>query len=357
MTTRPPALGDRLQLGVVRGLARLPGRVQVLLSLQRAVIVEGCRLDPQFQLIRSLRQWRGSIGLTTPGLDLALARRRFTREATAFAGPKTPVRSTRDFTIPGPAGALAVRHYAPAAADPQPVLVFYHGGGFVFGDVETHDEPCRVLCAFAGMHVLSVEYRLAPEHPFPAALDDSLAALRWASEHAAALGGDPRRVTVGGDSAGGNLAAVASRLMARAGAAPAAQLLIYPATDATTPRPSHELFDKGYILTNADRHVFTRLYVEGSGTTSADDRVSPLLAPDLHALPPALVVTAGFDVLRDEGEAYAEALRAAGNVVRLRRAESLGHGFVNLGGVVPAAHRATIELAREWRALVDTLPR
>ena len=357
MSARRRALGDRVQLVMVRGLARLPEPLQVLLSGTRAVVVEGLRLDPQLQLVRSLRQWKGLIRMTTPGLDIPRARRRFTREAVAFAGPRTPVRATRDFTIPGPAGPLSVRHYAPAAADSQPLLVFLHGGGFVFGDLDTHDEPCRILCAFGGMHVLSVEYRLAPEHPFPAALDDALAALGWARAHAASLGGDASRVAIGGDSAGGNLAAVAARLATRSGEGPVAQLLVYPATDATTPRPSHELFGDGYILTNADRREFTRLYVEGSGTTAGDDRVSPLLAADLDALPPALVVTAGFDVLRDEGEAYAEALGRAGTTVRLRRVGSLGHGFINFGGVVPAARRATIELAREWRGLLDTINR
>ena len=350
------ALGDRLQLGVVRGLARLPGRLQVLLSGHRPVVVEGLRLDPQFQLIRSLRLWRGVVGLTSPGLDIARARRRFTREAVAFAGPKTPVGAVRDFGIPGPAGELVARHYAPPAAGAQPLLLFLHGGGFVFGDLDTHDEPCRVLCAYAGMHVLSVSYSLAPEHPFPAALDETLAALRWARANAAALGADASRVTIGGDSAGGNLAAVAARLATRAGEGPLAQLLIYPATDATTDRPSHALFGEGFILTNADRREFTRLYV-GADASPFDDRISPLLAGDLGGLPPALVVTAGFDVLRDEGEAYATALQAAGSVARLRRVESLGHGFINLGGVVPAARQATIELAREWRALVDTISR
>ncbi|NUQ20439.1 MAG: alpha/beta hydrolase [Gemmatimonadaceae bacterium] len=356
MSPRGRALGERLQLGVVRGLARLPEKVQVLLSGQRTVIIDGQRLDPQLQLVRSLRQWRGLVPLAMPGVDIAAARRRFRREATAFAGPKTPVRATRDFAIAGLAGSLAVRHYAPAAADPQPVLVFLHGGGFVFGDIETHDEPCRILCAVARMHVLSVDYRLAPEHPFPAALEDALTALRWAREHGGALGGDGR-VTIGGDSAGGNLAAVAARLATREGASPAAQLLIYPATDATTPRASHDLFGEGYILTSADREAFTRLYVAGTGVSRGDHRISPLHAADLGGLPPALVVTAGFDVLRDEGEAYAHELRASGTDSRLRRFESLGHGFISLTGVVPAARRATQEIARDWRALLDSLHR
>ena len=350
------ALGDRLQLGVVRGLARLPARLQVLLSGEPPVVMDGLQLDPQYQLVRSLRIRRGVVGLTSPEIDLARARRRFTREAVAFAGPKTPVRAVRDFTIPGPAGELAVRHYAPFASEPQPLLVYLHGGGFVFGDLDTHDEPCRILCAHAGMHALSIAYRLAPEHPFPAALDDTLAALRWARAHAASLGADAARVAIGGDSAGGNLAAVVARLATRAGEGPVAQLMIYPATDATTDRPSHSLFGEGFILTNADRREFTRLYV-GSGGSRSDDRISPLLALDLRGLPPALVVTAGFDVLRDEGEAYAAALQSAGSTARLRRVESLGHGFVNLGGVVPAARQATIDLAREWRALVDTISR
>ncbi|HEX2778349.1 MAG TPA: alpha/beta hydrolase [Gemmatimonadaceae bacterium] len=341
----------------MRALARLPGRAQVALSGERRVVVDGQTLDPQFQLVRALRRRRGLIGLTKPDLDFARARRQFTREATVFAGPATRVRATRDLEIPGPGGSLRARHYLPPADGPQPLLVYLHGGGFVFGDLDTHDEPCRVLCAFARMHVLSVDYRLAPEHPFPAALDDTLAALRWAREHAAALGADPARVTIGGDSAGANLATVAARLAARDGAAPLAQLLIYPPTDAITPRPSQELFGEGYILTNADREMFTRYYIAHGSGTPGDDRISPLRARDLRGQPPALVVTAGFDLLRDEGEAYSHALAAAGNVARLRRVDSLGHGFVNLGGVCPAARRATIAIAREWRALVDDVSR
>lgn len=357
MSGRRASLGERLQRSIVRGLARLPGRAQVALSGERPVIVDGQTLDPQFQLVRALRRRRGLIGLTTPEIDFALARRRFTREATVFAGPPTRVHATRDLEIPGPAGPLRARHYAPPADGLQPLLVFLHGGGFVFGDLETHDEPCRVLCAFGRMHVLSVDYRLAPEHPFPAALEDTLAALRWAQAQAGASGADAARVTIGGDSAGANLATVAARLAAREGAPPLAQLLIYPPTDAITPRPSQQLFGEGYILTNADREMFTRYYIARGAGTPGDDRISPLLARDLGGLPPALVVTAGFDLLRDEGEAYARALSDAGTEARLRRVASLGHGFINLGGVCPSARRATIALAREWRQLVDDVSR
>jgi acetyl esterase len=231
--------------------------------------------------------------------------------------------------------------------------VYLHGGGFVIGDVDTHDEPCRLLCRHAGTHVLSVDYRLAPEHPFPAALDDARAALRWARAHAAALGADASRVAVGGDSAGANLATVAARLAAREGAPPDAQLLVYPPTDGPTARPSRALFGDGWFLDRADRDAFMAHYTAGAGVGEEDPRISPLRAADLGGLPPALVVTAGFDILRDEGEAYAAALAAAGTPVRAYGEDALPHGFIHMTGVAPAAHRAVVRLAFEWRALLD----
>ena len=356
--THAPSLGERVQRGVVRGIARLPAPLQRLLAGGRAVVVDGQTLDAQLQFVESMRKRRGMVGLTGRGeiRDWPRARRRFTREAVVFAGPLTPVHATRDFTIPAPGGTLRVRHYAPPATDPRPLLVFLHGGGFVFGDLESHDQPARVLCAEGGMHVLSVEYRLAPEHPFPAALEDTLAALRWAQGNAAALGADAARVTIGGDSAGANLATVAARIATREGRPPLAQLLVYPPTDAVTRRPSQDLFGEGYILTSADRAMFTRHYTPGGGL-GADERVSPLFATELAGQPPAMVVTAGFDLLRDEGEAYAAALERAGTPTRLRRYRSLGHGFINLGGVCPTARRATLDIAREWRTMVDGLER
>ncbi|HEX8695429.1 MAG TPA: alpha/beta hydrolase [Longimicrobium sp.] len=349
----PVRLGEHLLRILTQGLARLPPSLQARLSGEPPVVVDGQTLDPHVQLVRALRRRRNPWGLCEPTLDEARARYR--REAVAFTGRKTPVGAVRDFEIPGGAGPLRVRHYAPPAGEGvAPLTVYLHGGGFTIGDLETHDAPCRILCRDGRVHVLSVEYRLAPEHPFPAALDDTRAALRWARAHAAELGADPARVAVGGDSAGGNLAAVVARLATREGAPPAAQLLIYPPTeDAGRERPSKALFGDGYFLSHADRAAFTHHYLGRTGVAGDDPRVSPLYADDLSGLPPALVVTAGFDLLRDEGEAYAAALRAAGTPARLVRFPGLGHGFVHMTGVTPAARQAMIRIARDWRDLLD----
>ncbi|HEX2204696.1 MAG TPA: alpha/beta hydrolase [Longimicrobium sp.] len=351
MSDRPIRFREHVQRVMARAFARLPARWQVRLSGEPPVVADGLTLDPHVQLVRSLRRRRGVPGLCEP--DVAAGRARFRREAIVFRSEVTPVGAVRDFEIPGDGGPLRVRHYAPAKGAGQPLVVYLHGGGFVIGDLDTHDEPCRILCRHGRVHVLSVDYRRAPEHPFPAALDDTRAALRWARAHAAELGADPSRVSVGGDSAGGNLAAVAARLETREGTPPAAQLLIYPATDSETRRPSQEAFGAGYFLSQADRDAFSRFYLQGSGVTGADPRVSPLLAPDLGGLPPALVVTAGFDMLRDEGEAYAAVLEAAGTPVRRLLLPGLGHGFLHMTGVTPAAREGMVRIAREWGELVD----
>jgi acetyl esterase len=332
-------------------MARLPDRVKVRLSGEPPVRVDGQCLDPQLQLLRALRRRRVVHGLVEP--TVAIGRARFRAETAFFRGPVTAVAAVRDLEAPGPGGPLRMRHYAPHATSPRPLTVYLHGGGFVIGDLDTHDEPCRLLCHHANVHVLSVEYRLAPEHPFPASVEDARAAVGWARANAAALGADPSRVAVGGDSAGANLSAVAAALAAREAAAPVAQLLVYPPTDATTARASHALFGEGYFLTQRDREAFTRAYLAGDEAARHDTRVSPLRNPDLAGLPPALVATAGFDLLRDEGEAYAQALSAAGVPVRARRFEGLGHGFIHLTGVCPAARRAMLDIAREWRELLD----
>lgn len=353
MPDRPFRFAERIERLAARVLVRLPGHWHVRMSGSPPVTADGLTLDPHVQLIRVLRQRRNRHGLCDP--DLEQARARYRRESLLFRGPVTPLGAVRDFTIAGDGGPLPVRHYAPAADGPQPLTVYLHGGGFTIGDLDTHDEACRILCAEGRIHVLSVEYRLAPEHPFPAALDDARAALRWAQAHAAELGADPARVAVGGDSAGGNLAAVVS-IDTRGDAPPAAQLLIYPVTDTKNARPSQQLFGEGYFLSNADRAAFTRHYLEGTGTAERDWRVSPLYAADLSGLTPALVVTAGFDMLRDEGEAYAEALRSAGSPARLARVDAHGHGFLHMTGVSPGARAAMVQVARDWRAVLDGDP-
>jgi len=229
-----------------------------------------------------------------------------------------------------------------------PLLVYYHGGGWTIGDLDTHDPVCRFLAAEAGVRVLSVEYRLAPEHPFPAAVDDAFAAFGWAAERAGELDIDPARIAVGGDSAGGNLAASVS-LLARDGGGPrpAMQLLIYPVTDAVG-GASRRLFAEGFLLTKADMDWFELHYLSG-GAAGEDPRISVLRAEDLSGLPPAYVATAGFDPLRDEAEDYAARLRAAGVPVALRRHPSLIHGFANMTAISRSARAAMYEVAGALR--------
>jgi acetyl esterase len=266
------------------------------------------------------------------------------------------VGSVSDLTIDAGEQRLPARHYAPAEpSESSPLLVYYHGGGFVFGDLETHDGLCRMLCRHAGTHVLAIDYRLAPEHRFPAAVEDALAAFEWAVAGAERLGADPRRVAVGGDSAGGNLAAVVSQLAAAAGGPqPALQLLIYPATDMAERRRSRELFAEGFFLTDSEMDWFQEQYLGRGFENLADPRVSPIHRAELGGLAPALVATAAFDPLRDEGEDYAHALRAAGTPVVLRRFPGMIHGFVNAAGISRAAHDAVVELAGSIRAMLAT---
>src|SRR4051794_29446798 len=351
LTTR-----QRVEYRIARILAALPPRLQLRLSGRKQVVVDGQRLEPEIQLQLAMLERQGAPpmeSLTPPD-----ARAETRRSAAVAGGPALPVASVRDLTVDGATGPLRARHYAPdEPGGPHPLLVLYHGGGFVIGDLDTHDSPCRFLCRHAGVHVLAVDYRLAPEHKFPAAVEDGRAAFAWAAAHAAELGADPARVAVGGDSAGGNLAAVTSWLAAHdGGPAPAFQLLIYPATDASRDYRSNELFREGFFLTQSEMDWFIESY-ERSEADRTDPRLSPLLADDLHGLPPALVVTAGFDPLRDEGEAYAAALREAGNVVAVRRFEGLIHGFANATGVSRVSRDAVVELAGATRALLATTTR
>ncbi|MBI5720603.1 MAG: alpha/beta hydrolase fold domain-containing protein [Burkholderiales bacterium] len=271
--------------------------------------------------------------------------RRLYRERRAFTQPEPPVLpEVRELTMAGPGGALPMRLYRPGPADAGggawPLLVYFHGGGWTIGDVDTHDVLCRQLALAGACAVLSVDYRLAPEHRFPAALDDCLAATRWARAEAGALGIDARRIAVGGDSAGGNLAAVVA-LAERdagpgAGAPLAAQLLIYPATDMRALAPSHQANAQGYLLT-ADSIAYYRGHYTPEVASWTDWRVSPLLAGKLAGLPPALVLTAGFDPLRDEGRQYADALSAAGNRVQYVCFERQVHGFITMSRVIDEA--------------------
>ena len=231
------------------------------------------------------------------------------------------------------------------------MLVYFHGGGWVIGDLETHDGTVRALAAASGVTVVSVDYRLAPEHPFPAAVDDCLAAVRWVADpgSATALDIDPGRVAVGGDSAGGNLAAVVAQQLRDDGPAVRFQLLVYPVTDVRLSHPSIDQNADGYLLTKADMLWFRGHYVGDHGWT--DPLVSPLLATEeaVRGVAPALVITAEYDPLRDEGEAYAERLRAAGVAARATRYEGMIHGFFSMGDMIPEGKAAVDEAAEALR--------
>jgi acetyl esterase len=335
---------------IVIGIATaLPAFLQRLLSGGRAVRVDGLELEPDMQLLLALQRLRGERRLDT--MTPAEARAEIARGAAGFAGTLVPVARVESLTLPGPAGPLAARLYLPHG-EVRGLLVYYHGGGWVVCSLDTHEAPCRFLAHEAGVAVLSIDYRLAPEHPFPAAVEDALAAFRWASAETARFGVAPGRVAVGGDSAGGNLAAVVSLLATREGGPrPRAQLLIYPVTDLSKKHPSYRLFAEGFFLAERDMDWYRGQYLPADASP-LDPRASPLLAPDLRGLPPAVVLTAGFDVLRDEGEAYAKRLAEAGVPVTHRRAPGQIHGYANATGISASARTTMGEAAREFARLV-----
>ncbi len=247
------------------------------------------------------------------------------------------------------AGGVPARLYSPSEDDGLGLLVYLHGGGWVVGDLDTHDSTCRALAVDSGQAVLSVDYRLAPEHPFPAALDDAITATRWVQANAASLGCDADRLAIGGDSAGANLAAVVTQLRS----APLRfQLLVYPVTDARCNTDSYVEFADGPYLTRASMHWYIAHYLSGGEGSAGDPRVSPLLAEDaaLAASPPTLVITVGSDVLRDEGEAYAARLEQLGVLTTLRRYDDMFHGFFALPEVLDTGREAVAEAAAALRA-------
>ena len=314
--------------------------------------IDGQTLSGEMHALIALARAAGTHSYTN-GLPPAQARALNRRgAAAASARPPIPMARVEGLQVPGPTGPIPVRHYLPlglSAGLPVPLLVYYHGGGWVVGDLDTHDGVCRFLAANAGVQVLSVDYRLAPEHPFPAPVEDAWSAFAWAVENAASLAADPARIAVGGDSAGGNMAGVVS-LLARegGGAAPAMQLLVYPVTDLAGEMPSRLLFADGFMLTQVDIDHFETMYLP-PGTDREDPRISIFEAADLSGLPPAYVVTAGFDPLRDEGEGYAMRMREAGNQVALRRHPGLIHGFANDTAFSRDARAAMHEVAGALR--------
>lgn len=315
-------------------------------------------LDPHIQVLLSIRKYLSAANQgSKPHPEVS--RYIFRRDMAAIANP-IPVATVKDWEIPSRAGKLTVRHYTPIVNDvaqiqkPLPLLVFFHGGSFIVGDVDTHDDPCRMLCQHGQMQVLSVTYRLLPEHPSPAAIEDCLDTLQWAYKHAAGLGADPSKIAVGGDSAGGNLAAVVSQLAVGTDYAPAAQLLIYPSLDLVNDYPSHEHFGQGLFLSRVDVEYCKELHLSRSLLPFTDPRVSPMLG-NLAGLPPALIVTAAFDSLRDEGETYAIRMREAGSHCVAYRVEGQGHGFVSMATINHAAYKSTRRIAKDFRVLLDGL--
>ncbi|HXY98840.1 MAG TPA: alpha/beta hydrolase [Stellaceae bacterium] len=300
-------------------------------------------LDPQARTLLEVIALAGRIPYSeiTPPLARAqfaeLCRR--TRKAAEF-----PV-SVADHALAGPAGALRARLVRPRAAGeaPLPVLAFFHGGGWCIGDLDTHDAALRQLAVEAGCAVLALDYRLAPEHPFPAAVEDCFALLQFLAAEGGSLGLDPRRIAVGGDSAGGNLAAVAAILARDAGIALSGQVLIYPGTDFSRERPSHDDYAEGFLLTREAMAWFGGNYVRPADRH--DWRASPILAPDLARLPPAVVIVGECDPLRDESRDYAAALRAAGNEAAFHLYPGMIHGFFTMGGAIAAADRAIAQSA------------
>jgi len=309
-------------------------------------------LDPAIQQMLGLLEAMNRPSLTSATPE---ASRRAFHMLTVDMRPAAsivPVRETQDIEVAGAAGALPARVYRPEADGPVPTIVFFHGGGFVIGDIDTHHNQCRGLCRSAEAVVLSVGYRLAPEAPFPAGVEDAFVATCWAADNVDSLGGDGDRIAVAGDSAGGNLAAVVAQLARDAGApALTAQLLIYPGTDFEGGYASETENAEGYFLTRADMEWFTSQYA--SGVDTHDPRLSPIHAPDLSGLAPAVVVTAEFDPLRDQGEAYAAALERAGVPVIARRYDGLIHGFFDLGALSPASAEAVAEICGDLRELLE----
>ena len=298
-------------------------------------------LHPQAQALLRLIEEKG----VPPTHTMTPAQNRaFYLERRTFTQPDAPeVASVRTLEARGPAGPIPLRSYRPAGSSADallPVLVYYHGGGWVIGDLDTHDVLCRQLSNLSGCAVVAVDYRLAPEHRFPAAVDDSLAAARWVRANAASLKVDANRMAVGGDSAGGNLAAVVALAAREAGDLPIAfQLLIYPATDQRRGWPSHTTNGDGYLLTRDSIGYYHDHYLVDD-TQDLDWRVSPLLHADHSRLPPAFVLTAGYDPLRDEGLQYAHALSAAGTRATLVNFERQVHGFILMGRVLDEANDA-----------------
>lgn len=315
------------------------------------------RLDPQAAAVLERIARSNTPPYTQMSAETARELYRMTRITLGVA--YTEPAHVSDTAAPGPAGPIPLRVYRPAKSKDDevlPVLVYFHGGGWVLGDLNSHDEVCRALTNLAHCAVVSVDYRLAPEHKFPAAVDDAIAATRWVVEAATDLRIDGARIAVAGDSAGGTLAAVVAIAFRDAGGPPLAmQALIYPSTDMTEGGESHQAYAQGYGLTEENILWFRDQYL-ASEADAHDWRASPLLVPDMRNLPPAYILTAGFDPLRDDGWAYAQRLHEAGVPVTYECFEGMIHGFIIMGGAIAAARHALYRVAQAVRPALSATP-
>jgi acetyl esterase len=301
--------------------------------------IELMPLDPQAKSILTKMALYPPTHASTP------AQARVFLRAMLVTGKVEQVAHVENHRIAGPLGKIPLRVYTPAGTGPFPILIFFHGGGMVIGDLESYDALCRSLTNLAGCLVVSVDYRLAPEHKFPAALEDSYAATNWVAAHATQFNGDSSRIAVGGDSAGGSLATTIARMVRdREDLRLVFQVLIYPITDMGSNTPSMQEYAEGYGLTRKDVIWYINHYLNNK-EEKTNPLASPLLAPDLSGLPPALVITAEFDPLRDEGEQYARKLEEAGVPLRLSRYNGMIHGFMTMAGFLDQGRQALSEIA------------
>jgi len=348
------AYTEKVEPAVFRALMGLPTPVMRALAGRR-VVVDGQVLDTETQwMLRIQRMIREPAAETLPFPEARAALRRQSR----LVGGRQPIGLVRDLKVPGAEEEIPARLYVPrgqvATPAPSPLLFFVHGGGMMYGDLDSHDAVCRFLAEQADVRVISVDYRLAPEHRFPAAVDDCWASYQWVVENAGELGADPERIAVGGDSAGGYLSAVTAILAAEAGVPVKHQLLVYPVTNMADKSDSRHTFGEGFYLTTEFMDLAEVSYLHPE-QDRRDPKVSVYFTEKVpENLAPAFVVTAGFDPLRDEGEAFARKLQAAGVPVTLRRHAGLIHGFVNMLSLASVArsamHEAAVALGHGLRA-------
>jgi acetyl esterase len=327
---------------------KMPVWVSSLWYLGRRVKKDGLTLNAKVQLICKFVD-----SVRTPtinGLTPELSRKQINSFAKIFGASQIPLSNISDQKIPGPLNNISVRIYRPfkQSAEPLPVLLYFHGGGWVQGSIETHDTICRRLALYSGGLVFSVDYALAPEYKFPAAVNDCLAAFTWVKVHAKELNADPTRIAVGGDSSGGNLTAVLCQQISR-DTGPMFQLLFYPALDGSLSSHSHNLFKSGFFLTREKMVWFLEQYTEDFKSQRGDVRLSPSERADLSDQPPALIITAGFDPLRDEAYEYHARLLASGVKSEYLQYDTMVHAFLNMAGVIQQGDDALVYAGKSLR--------